>query len=134
MPGWFGEMDRRMRFYDRICSAGVLFPGDRRGHISGGKLDFKLEESDLDLLRRAASTLTKVHFAAGALEVWPALLKGQTLYPGMRSTAFSPRPSGPRAISPCPLRTPMAAIPSISIPRKGWSISIAACMEPAMFW
>lgn len=88
MPGWFGEMDRRMRFYDRICSAGVLFPGDRRGHISGGKLDFKLEKSDLNLLRRAASTLTKVHFAAGALEVWPALLKGQTLYPGDEIDGF----------------------------------------------
>jgi choline dehydrogenase-like flavoprotein len=88
MPGWFGEMDRRMRFYDRICSAGVLFPGDRRGHISGGKLDFKLEQSDLALLRRAAATLTKVHFAAGALEVWPALLKGQTLYPGDEIDGF----------------------------------------------
>jgi choline dehydrogenase-like flavoprotein len=88
MPGWFGDMDRRMRFYDRICSAGVLFPGDRRGHISGGKLDFNLTDSDLDLLRRAAATLTKVHFAAGALEVWPALLKGQTLYPGDEIDGF----------------------------------------------
>jgi len=88
MPGWFGEMDRRMRFYDRICSAGVLFPGDRRGHISGGKLDFNLQPADLDLLRRAAATLTRVHFAAGALEVWPALLKGQTLYPGDDIEAF----------------------------------------------
>lgn len=88
MPGWFGEMDRRMRNYSRICSAGVLFPGDRRGHISGGKLDFQLEEWDRALLRRAAATLTRVHFAAGALEVWPATLKGQTLYPGDDIDAF----------------------------------------------
>lgn len=88
MPGWFGEMDRRMRAYGRICSAGILFPGDRRGHISGGKLDFRLKDSDLALLRRAAATLSRVHVAAGATEIWPALLKGQTLYPGDDFDAF----------------------------------------------
>ncbi len=88
MPGWFGDMDRRMRAYDRICSAGVLFPGDRRGSVVGGKLDFKLTQDDLDVLRRAAATLTKVHFAGGALEVWPALLRGQTLTPDMDIDAF----------------------------------------------
>jgi choline dehydrogenase-like flavoprotein len=88
MPGWFADMDRRMRAYDRICSAGVLFPADRRGRIVGGKLEFKLTQDDLALLRRAAATLTKVHFADGALEVWPALLRGQTLTPEMDIDAF----------------------------------------------
>jgi choline dehydrogenase-like flavoprotein len=88
MPGWFGDMDRRMRAYDRICSAGVLFPADRRGSVVDGKLDFKLTQDDLAVLRRAAATLTKVHFAAGALEVWPALLRGQTLTPDMDIDAF----------------------------------------------
>lgn len=88
MPGWFGDMDKRMRAYDRICSAGVLFPGDRRGQIVGGKLEFKLTQDDLAVLRRAAATLTKVHFAGGALEVWPALLRGQTLTPDMDIDAF----------------------------------------------
>jgi choline dehydrogenase-like flavoprotein len=81
-------MDQRMRAYDRICSAGVLFPGDRRGSVVGGKLDFKLTQDDLEVLRRAAATLTKVHFAGGALEVWPALLRGQTLTPDMDIDAF----------------------------------------------
>ncbi len=88
MPGWFGDMDRRMRAYDRICSAGILFPGDRRGQIVNGKLTFKLTQDDLALVRRAAATLTKVHFAGGALEVWPALLRGQTLTPDMDIDAF----------------------------------------------
>jgi choline dehydrogenase-like flavoprotein len=88
MPGWFGDVDRRMRFYDRICSAGVLFPADRRGHIVDGKLYFKLTGDELETLRRAAATLTRVHFAAGALEVWPALLRGQTLTPDMDIDAF----------------------------------------------
>ncbi len=88
MPGWFGDMDRRMRAYDRICSAGVLFPADRRGSIVDGKLEFKLTRDDLELLRRAAATLTRVHFAGGALEVWPALLRGQTLTPDMDIDAF----------------------------------------------
>jgi choline dehydrogenase-like flavoprotein len=88
MPGWFGDMDKRMRAYDHICSAGVLFPADRRGSVVGGKLDFKLTQDDLDVLRRAAATLTKVHFAGGALEVWPALLRGQTLTPDMDIDAF----------------------------------------------
>jgi choline dehydrogenase-like flavoprotein len=88
MPGWFGDMDKRMRAYDRICSAGVLFPGDRRGQIVNGKLQFKLTQDDLEVLRRASATLTKVHFAGGALEVWPALLRGQTLTPDMDIDAF----------------------------------------------
>ncbi len=83
MPGWFGEMDRRMRQYSQVCSAGILFPADRRGHISGGKLSFKLTLEDIHLVRRAMATLTKVHFAAGAEEAWPALIKGQTLRRGM---------------------------------------------------
>ncbi len=88
MPGWFGEMDRRMRAYNRICSAGILFPADRRGRLVGGKLQMDLQQDDIAMIRRAAATLTRVHFAAGALEVWPALLKGQTLRPGDDIDAF----------------------------------------------
>ena len=88
MPRWFGEMDRRMRSYGRICSAGILFPADRRGNLVGGKLDMKLTLDDIHLIRRASATLAKVHFAGGALEVWPALLKGQTLKPGDDIDAF----------------------------------------------
>ena len=91
MPGWFGEMDRRMRAYNRTCSAGVLFPADRRGTITGGKLSFKLTLEDIQLVRKASATLAKVHFAAGALEVWPALRKGQTLLPGEDIDAFFAR-------------------------------------------
>jgi choline dehydrogenase-like flavoprotein len=83
MPGWFCDIDKRMRNYNRLCSAGVLFPADRRGRLSGGKLDFKLTHDDIRLLRKAAATLTKVHFAAGAEEVYPALERGQTLKRGM---------------------------------------------------
>jgi choline dehydrogenase-like flavoprotein len=83
VPGWFDEHFKRMHHYNRLASAGVLFPADRRGHIKGGKLSFKLKEADLAVLRRALALLSKVHFAGGAQEVYPALLKGETLHAGM---------------------------------------------------
>ncbi|MEQ1498483.1 MAG: GMC family oxidoreductase [Novosphingobium sp.] len=88
MPGWFGDMDRRMRAYGRVCSSGILFPADRRGNLVGGKLDMKLTLDDIHLIRRASATLARVHFEAGALEVYPALMKGQTLTPAMDVDAF----------------------------------------------
>ena len=83
VPGWFDEHFRRMHHYNRLASAGALFPADRRGAIKGGKLGFKLQQTDLDVLRRALAVMTKVHFAGGALEVYPALLHGETLSAGM---------------------------------------------------
>ncbi|MFC4292728.1 GMC family oxidoreductase N-terminal domain-containing protein [Sphingorhabdus arenilitoris] len=89
MPGWFDEHHRRMRNYNNVVSAGVLFPADRRGRIEDGKLHFKLDkDTDLPLLRRAMATLAKVHFAHGAKELYPALLRGQTLTPDMDVDAF----------------------------------------------
>ena len=83
MPGWFGEHARRMRNYNRLASAGVLVPADRRGQLKDGKLSFKLREDvELPLLRRALATLCRVHFAAGAEEVYPALARGQAIRPG----------------------------------------------------
>jgi choline dehydrogenase-like flavoprotein len=83
VPGWFDEHFQRMRNYNRLASAGALFPADRLGEIKKGKLAFELKPTDLAVLRRALSTLTKVHFAGGALEVYPALLHGETLHAGM---------------------------------------------------
>ena len=83
VPGWFEDHFNRMLNYNRLASAGVLFPADRLGRIRGGKLDLQLKPTDLAVLRRALSTLTKVHFAGGAKEVYPALLHGATLYAGM---------------------------------------------------
>lgn len=83
VPGWFDEHFRRMLNYNRLASAGVLFPADRLGEIKGGKLGFELKSADLAVLRRAMSVLTKVHFAGGAAEVYPALLHGETLSSGM---------------------------------------------------
>ncbi|WP_430414202.1 GMC family oxidoreductase N-terminal domain-containing protein [Parasphingorhabdus sp.] len=83
VPGWFEDHYERMRNYGRLVSAGVLFPADRLGHMENGKLKFKVGEDELALLRRALAAMTKVHFLNGAEEVYPALLKGQTLYAGM---------------------------------------------------
>jgi choline dehydrogenase-like flavoprotein len=88
VPGWFEDHFARMHHYNRLASAGVLFPADRRGNIKGGKLDFKLKEPDLAVLRRALALLTKVHFAGGAQEVYPALLLGETLKAGMSHAAI----------------------------------------------
>lgn len=88
VPGWFDEHFRRMLNYNRLASAGALFPADRLGEIRKGKLDFQLKPTDLAVLRRALSTLTKVHFAGGALEVYPALLHGETLRAGMSDEAI----------------------------------------------
>ncbi|MGB3761992.1 MAG: GMC oxidoreductase, partial [Ornithinimicrobium sp.] len=83
VPGWFDDHFDRMLNYNRLASAGVLFPADRLGRVKKGKLHFELTEAELDVLRRGLATMTKVHFANGALEVYPALLVGQTLKRGM---------------------------------------------------
>ncbi|MEO1045391.1 MAG: GMC family oxidoreductase N-terminal domain-containing protein [Pseudomonadota bacterium] len=83
VPGWFEEHFQRMRNYSHLASAGILFPADRLGRMKKRTLDFKLDQATLETLRRALATLSKVHFAAGAREVYPALLRGQTLWEGM---------------------------------------------------
>ena len=83
VPGWFEDHYERMKHYNRLVSAGVLFPADRLGHMENGKLKLKIGEQELALLRRALATMTKVHFLNGAIEVYPALLRGQTLTSGM---------------------------------------------------
>jgi choline dehydrogenase-like flavoprotein len=89
MPGWFGEHFHRMRNYGRLASAGVLIPADRCGHMAGGGLSFKLRDDvELPLLRRALATLTKVHFAGGAVEVYPGLARGKTIRRGDDIDAF----------------------------------------------
>lgn len=83
MPGWFGDHAGRMLNYNRLASAGILFPADRQGRLIGGKLHFKLRaDVELPLLRRALATLARVHFAAGAQEVYPPLARGLTLRMG----------------------------------------------------
>ncbi len=79
VPGWFDDHFGRMLNYNRLTSAGLLFPADRLGQIKKGKLHFELGENELDVLRRGLAMLTKVHFAGGAQEVYPALLVGETL-------------------------------------------------------
>lgn len=79
VPGWFEDHFDRMKNYNRLVSAGVLFPADRLGHMDNGKLKLKIGDKELALLRRALSTMTKIHFRNGAIEVYPALLRGQTL-------------------------------------------------------
>ena len=79
VPGWFEDHYERMKNYNRLVSAGVLFPADRLGYMDNGKLKLKIGENELALLRRALATMTKVHFLNGAIEVYPALLRGQTL-------------------------------------------------------
>lgn len=89
MPGWFGDHAARMQNFGRVHSAGILFPADRRGRVKDGKLDFRLDPTDdLPVLRDAMATLTKVHFAAGAIECYPALAKGQVIRRGMDIDAF----------------------------------------------
>lgn len=79
VPGWFEDHFDRLKNYNRLVSAGVLFPADRLGYMKNGKLNLKIGEDELALLRRALAAMTKVHFLNGAIEVYPALLRGQTL-------------------------------------------------------
>lgn len=116
VPGWFDEHFRRMQHYNRLASAGVLFPADRRGEIKGGKLDFKLKEADLAVLRRALALLAKVHFAGGALEVYPALLHGDTLHAGMSDAEID-------ALLAAKLREPDDVVLSSSHPHGGNAIN-----------
>jgi choline dehydrogenase-like flavoprotein len=89
MPGWFAEHHRRMRNYNRTVSAGILFPVDRTGAMVGGKLSMKLGEAELSLARRALAKLCAVHFANGAVEVYPPLMTGDTLYPCSEAQALT---------------------------------------------
>ncbi|WP_137871427.1 GMC family oxidoreductase N-terminal domain-containing protein [Sphingopyxis sp. 2PD] len=89
MPGWFADHASRMKSFGRVHSAGILFPADRRGRVTGDKLQFSLDPiDDLPVLRDAMATLTKVHFAAGAIECYPALARGQKVTPDMDVDAF----------------------------------------------
>jgi choline dehydrogenase-like flavoprotein len=89
MPGWFAEHASRMKNFGRVHSAGILFPADRRGRVTGDKLQFSLDPTDdLPVLRDAMATLTKVHFAAGAIECYPALARGQVVTPDMDVDEF----------------------------------------------
>ncbi len=89
MPGWFAEHHRRMRNYNRTMSAGILFPVDRIGAMVGGKLKMKLGEAELSLARRALAKLCAVHFANGAIEVYPPLMTGETLMPCSEAQALT---------------------------------------------
>ncbi|MFM9977163.1 MAG: GMC family oxidoreductase N-terminal domain-containing protein, partial [Sphingomonadaceae bacterium] len=89
MPGWFEEHHRRMRNYGRTVSAGILFPVDRIGSLDGGKLRMKLGKDELALARRALAKLCAVHFANGAIEVYPPLMKGDTLLPCTEAEALA---------------------------------------------
>jgi choline dehydrogenase-like flavoprotein len=91
MPGWFGEMDWRMRHYGQLRSAGILIPIDRRGRLENGELKLKFKDADMALLREALGTLARVHFAAGAKEVWPALRVAEPLRPDDDIDAFFAR-------------------------------------------
>lgn len=89
MPGWFGDHAMRMVNYNRMASAGILVPADRCGRMRGGALSFKLRDDvELPLIRRALATLTRVHFAAGAIEVYPGLARGRAIRPGDDVDAF----------------------------------------------
>ncbi len=89
MPGWFADHASRMKNFGRVHSAGILFPADRRGRVVNDKLQFSLDPTDdLPVLRDAMATLTKVHFAAGAIECYPALARGQVVTPDMDVDAF----------------------------------------------
>ena len=89
LTGWFADHARKMKNYSHLASAGILFPADRRGRVSGDGFEFKLDiDEDLPLIRRAIAKLARVHFANGALEVYPALSRGGALYPDSDIEAF----------------------------------------------
>lgn len=92
MPGWFGDHAARMKNFGRVHSAGILFPADRRGQVEDGKLHFRLDATDdMPVLRRAMATLTRVHFAAGAIECYPAVASGHKVTPDMDVDEFFAR-------------------------------------------
>lgn len=82
VTGWFDEHFRRMHLLGRLTSAGVLVPVDRKGKVSGRSASIKLSHGDLKRMREALATLTKVHLKGGAVEVWPALMRGQKIMAG----------------------------------------------------
>lgn len=76
LGGWFGDMDQRMKRYGRMRSAGILIPIDRKGTLEDETLRVKFSPDEVATLRRAMTTLTRIHFANQAEEVWPSIRTG----------------------------------------------------------
>ncbi|MBK1637777.1 hypothetical protein CKO24_01740 [Rhodothalassium salexigens DSM 2132] len=83
MPGWFADHFDRMHSYDRLGSAGVLFATHNSGRARrDGAIDYVMSGEELALYKRSLATLARVHFAAGAVEVYPPSIAGATLKRG----------------------------------------------------
>lgn len=82
MGGWFGDYVERMQSYSQLVCLGILMPVSDMGEVDGGDFDIKLKSAERKKLRGYIVDTIKMHFAAGAVEVYLPSSKSVTLRPG----------------------------------------------------
>lgn len=70
MGGWFEEYVRRMQSYSHLACIGILMPVSDIGRVKRGSFQVGLKDHHTAQLRRHVIDVVKMHFAAGAEEVY----------------------------------------------------------------
>ncbi len=80
--GWFEEYVRRMQSYSNLVCLGVLMPVSDIGTVKGGRFRVGLKRKHREQLREHVIDAVKMHFAAGAEEVYLPTSASVTVKPG----------------------------------------------------
>ncbi len=80
LGGWFLSHFHRMMHYRNFVDAGVMVGTDPTGRVWIDKkrrvhIDLKFSERDIERLRRGIRRLAEIHFAGGAIRVFPSTYK-----------------------------------------------------------
>ncbi|MEM9500673.1 MAG: GMC family oxidoreductase [Pseudomonadota bacterium] len=81
MGGWFEEYVRRMQSYSNLVCLGILMPVSDMGEVDGGDFRIELKSKYRKRLRGYIVDTIRMHFAAGAEEVYLPSAKSVTLKP-----------------------------------------------------
>ncbi|MEL7445213.1 MAG: FAD-dependent oxidoreductase [Pseudomonadota bacterium] len=79
--GWFGEYVRRMQSYPNLVCLGILMPVSDMGEVDRGAFNVKLKREARERLRSHVVDVIRMHFAAGAIEVYMPTSDNVTVKP-----------------------------------------------------
>lgn len=122
LPGTGREHQRALLGFDRIGSIGVHLSDRSRGRLrlrrdGSARIDYRLEDEDARRLAFGIARAAQVHFAAGAVEVYPNVAGVPALRPGDLAGFEA------RAVRPADLRLeafhPMGTARIAADPREG---------------
>ncbi len=80
--GWFQEFVERMQSYSNLVCLGILMPVSDIGEVKRGRFRVKLKRKHREQLRGYVIDVVKMHFAAGAVEVYLPTSDNVTVRPG----------------------------------------------------